>query len=75
MEIKERILKLLHFHKNFVIIAVIQTIPLEIVKLDEKAVPELDKYRSTRNRKTKSHTRQPVQRKTLTLLCTPQILF
>ena len=49
-------MKLLHFHKKFAIVAVIQTIPLEIVKLEEKAVPEVDKYRSTRNQKTNKAT-------------------
>ena len=44
-------MKLVHFHKKFVIVVVIQTIPLEIVKLEEKAVPQVDKYRSTRNQK------------------------
>ena len=56
LEIQEGILKLLHFHKKFAIVAVIQTIPLEIVKLKEKVVPEVDKYRSTRNQKTNKAT-------------------
>ena len=45
-------MKLLHFHKKFPTVAVIQIIPLEIVKLEEKAVPEVDKYRSNRKQKT-----------------------
>ena len=56
MEIQEGILKLLHFHKKFAIAEVIQTIPLEIVKLEERAVPEVDKYRSTRKQKTNEAT-------------------
>ena len=56
LEIQEGILKLLHFHKTFAIVAVIQTIPLKIVKLEEIAVPEVDKYRSTRNQKTNKTT-------------------
>ena len=55
-KIQEGLLKLLRFHKKFTIVAVIQTIPLEIVKLEEKAVPEVDKYRSTRNQKTNNAT-------------------
>ena len=49
-------MKLLHFHKKFATVAVIQIIPLEIVKLEEKAVPEVEKYRSTRNQKTNKAT-------------------
>ena len=49
-------MKLLHFHKKFAIVVVIQTIPLETVKLEEKAVPEVDKYRSARNQKTNKAT-------------------
>ena len=53
---QEGILKLLHFQKKFAIVAVIQTIPLEIVKLEEKAKPEVDKNRFTRNQKTNKAT-------------------
>ena len=56
VENQEGILKLLHFHKKFAIVAIIQTTPLELVKLEEKAVPEVDKYRSTRNQKTNKAT-------------------
>ena len=49
-------MKLLHFHKKFAIVAVIQTIPLEFVKLEEKTVPEVHKYCSTRNQKTNNAT-------------------
>ena len=49
-------MKLLHIHKKFALVAVIETIPLEIVKLEERAVSEVDKYRSTRNQKTNKAT-------------------
>ena len=49
-------MKLLHFDKKFAIVADVQIIPLEIVKLEEKAVPKVGKYRSTRNQKTNKAT-------------------
>ena len=69
-------MKLLHFHKKFAIVAVIQTIPLKIVKLEERAVPEVDKYRSTRKQKTNEpHTSASPEKNTnLTLHTTDNIL-
>ena len=49
-------LSILHFHEKFAIVAVIQIIPLEIVKLEGKALQEVDKNRSTRNQKTNKAT-------------------
>ena len=49
-------MKLLHFHKKFAIVAFIQTLPLEIVKLEEKAIPDVDKYRSNLKQNTNKTT-------------------